>query len=269
MSADETGGAGMSGSDGLTREQLEDALRGLGLATGDTVLVHSSYKSLGPVSGGPKTVIDALLGVLGPDGTLIVPTFNFGFCEGERFDARNTPSRMGVLSELVRTDPRSRRVEHPIYSFAAIGARAEQAAAISDPSSYGAESLFGRLREWDGKIMIAGLSYNDSFTFLHHVEEIEGVGYRYHKNFTGMVTDMDGHTRERTVSMYVRDVERGVVTSGNAMGELLANQGHIHSARIGDATVRLMRARPVFFATRRALRSEPHLLYTIDRSVAG
>lgn len=241
------------------------AFGGLGLKGGDTVLVHSSYKSLGPVIGGPGVVVEALERALGPKGTLIVPTFNFGFCEGEPFDARTTPSHMGALTELVRKDPNSRRIEHPIYSFAVLGARADEAASISDPSSYGADSLFGHLRGWAAKIMIIGLSYNDSMTFFHHVEELQGVDYRYLKSFSGMVTDTAGNSLERTVTMYVRDLDRGVVTAVDAMGELLANKGTIESARIGQATVRLMGAQEVFEATVDAMRKEPRLLYTLNK----
>ena len=48
----------------LTLESLTSAFRDLGVQTGDTLLVHSSYKSLGQVDGGPQTVIDALLAAL-------------------------------------------------------------------------------------------------------------------------------------------------------------------------------------------------------------
>ncbi len=51
----------------LSRKQLADGFTNLGLRAGDVVLVHSSYKSLGPVDGGPQTVVDALLDVLTPD----------------------------------------------------------------------------------------------------------------------------------------------------------------------------------------------------------
>lgn len=254
-------------SAGLSFQKLAASFRDLGLGGGDTVLVHSSYKSLGPVIGGPRTVIDALQCVLGPDGTLIMPTFNFGFCEGEPFDARTTPSSMGVLTELVRKDPNSKRVEHPIYSFAVVGARADEAASISDPSSYGADSLFGHLGKWEGKIMIIGLPYNESMTFFHHVEELQGVGYRYSKSFSGIVTDVTGESCERTVTMYVRDLDRGVLTAVNAMGELLANKGLIRSTRIGHATVRLMEAQEIFDATVEAMQKEPRLLYTLDEPV--
>ena len=158
------------------------------------------------------------------------------------------------------------RVAQPIYSFAVLGARAREAATISNSSSYGQDSLFGRLRDWNGKIMIIGLSYNNSMTFFHHVEEIEGVDYRYMKSFTGTVTSVDGQSAERTVTMLVRDLDRGVVTAVDPMGGLLANKGVIHTRQIGEARTRLMSAREVFDATADAMRREPHLLYTIERS---
>jgi hypothetical protein len=56
----------------LTFEKLVEEFRELGVEEGDTLLVHSSYKSLGEVEGGPQTVIRALEAVLGTEGTLII-----------------------------------------------------------------------------------------------------------------------------------------------------------------------------------------------------
>ena len=253
-----------TGGGELSEQDLAESFPALGLQPGDTVLVHSSYKSLGPVAGGPATVIAALERALGPAGTLIMPTFNFDFCRGETFDVRHTPSQMGAITELVRNDPRSRRVGHPIYSFSVLGARAEEAAAISNISSYGPDSLFAKLVEWDAKIVIIGLSYNNSMTFFHHVEEIEGCDYRYMKDFTAPYIDADGHRSQRTYSMFVRDLERGVVTAVDPMGELLEREGAISSLQIGTAVVRLMSAREVYQRTARNLTDRPGLLFTIE-----
>ena len=57
-----------------TVQSLGSDLRALGLAAGDTVLVHSSARSLGFAAGGSQAVVQALLDVLGPSGTLVVPT---------------------------------------------------------------------------------------------------------------------------------------------------------------------------------------------------
>ncbi|MBM3143729.1 MAG: AAC(3) family N-acetyltransferase [Chloroflexi bacterium] len=247
----------------LTKNDLIEEFQTIGVEAGDSLLVHSSYKSFGGVEGGPQIVIDALLDVLGDEGTLIMPTFNFDFCTGEPWDARETPSHMGVITELVRKDPRSRRVFHPIYSFAIIGKQAEFLTRERYKSSYGRNSLFGKLRELDGKIMVIGLRYNDSMTFFHHVEELEGVDYRYLKTFTGMVTDEDGNTYEDSFQMLVRDIEKGVETMVDPMGALAEEAGVIAVRQVGQAKVSLMKANAIYDFTAREMRRDPKLLYRI------
>lgn len=247
----------------ITAAQIETGLRELGLAADAIVLVHSAYKAFGGVAGGPAAVVQAIERVIGPRGTLIAPTFNFDFTSGTPFDARSTPSQMGAISEIVRQDPRSRRVVHPVYSFAVLGPLADQLAAARSGSSYGSATVFGRLVDLDGQILIIGLAYNHSMTFFHHVEEVVGVDYRYIKRFRGEVRDETGALVDEDWQIYVRDVDRGVATQVEPMGRLLQQMGLIAERRIGDATVRLMRARPVYEATVREMRQDPLLLYEI------
>ncbi len=251
----------------LTFEKLVEEFRALGVEEGDTLLVHSSYKSLGPVDGGPQTVIRALEAALGTDGegTLIMPTFNFGFNKGEPWDVRTTPSKMGVLTELVRTDPRAKRVFHPFYSFAVLGKHAEMLGSLRYKSAYERNSVFGKLRDLDGKIMVIGLSYTNSMTFFHHIEQMEGVDYRYLKQFTGQVTDENGVTYTDTFEMLVRDIDKGVVTEVNPMGELMEKAGIVKIRKIGEADVKLMKANEVYAFTAREMKRDPHLLYYIKK----
>jgi aminoglycoside 3-N-acetyltransferase len=251
----------------LTFEKLVEEFRALGVEAGDTLLVHSSYKSLGPVDGGPQTVIRALEAALGTDkeGTLIMPTFNFDFNKGEPWDVRTTPSKMGVLTELVRTDPRAKRAFHPFYSFAVLGKHAEMLGSLRYKSAYERNSVFGKLRDLDGKIMIIGLSYTNSMTFFHHIEQMEGVDYRFLKQFTGQVTDENGNTYTDTFEMLVRDIDKGVVTEVNPMGELMEKAGIVKIRKIGEADVKLMKANEVYEFTAREMKRDPHLLYYIKK----
>ena len=249
----------------LTFEKLVEGFRDLGVEEGDTLLVHSSYKSFGAVDGGPQIVINALESVLGEDGTLVMPTFNFDFNKGTPWDVRSTPSKMGVLTELVRNNPRAKRVFHPFYSFAILGKHAEMLGSLRYKSSYERNSVFGKLRDLDGKIMVIGLSYTNSMTFFHHIEQMEGVDYRFLKQFTGEVTDWDGTTKVDTFEMLVRDIDKGVITEVNPMGELMEKEGIIKVGKIGEADVRLMKANDVYAFTAREMRRDPHLLYYIEK----
>ena len=249
----------------LTFDKLVEEFQKLGVEEGDTLLVHSSYKSLGAVDGGPQIVINALESALGPEGTLIMPTFNFDFNKGVPWDARATPSKMGILTELVRVDPRARRVFHPFYSFAILGKHAEALGSLRYKSSYERNSVFGKLRDLDGKIMIIGLSYTNSMTFFHHIEQMEGVDYRFLKQFTGEVTDENGNTYTDTFEMLVRDIDKGVITEVDPMGELMEKAGIVKIRKIGEADVKLMKANEVYEFTAREMKRDPHLLYYIEK----
>jgi aminoglycoside 3-N-acetyltransferase len=251
----------------LTFEGLVEGFQKSGVEQGDTLLVHSSYKSFGEVDGGPATVIRALEAALGTDGdgTLIMPTFNFDFNQGKPWDVRKTRSKMGALTEIVRIDPRAKRVFHPFYSFAILGKHAEMLGSLRYKSAYERDSVFGKLRDLDGKIMVIGLSYNDSMTFFHHIEQMEGVDYRFLKQFTGEVTDENGKTYTDTFEMLVRDIDMGVMTMVDPMGALMEEAGIIKSHKVGDADVKLMKANEVYEFTAREMKRDPFLLYYVAK----
>ena len=60
----------------VSKSDIIQSLKELGLRQGDIVLVHSSLKSFGYVEGGADTVIDAFLEVVGETGTLVMPTLS-------------------------------------------------------------------------------------------------------------------------------------------------------------------------------------------------
>ncbi len=253
----------------ITKQFLMDEFRTLGMAAGDTIFVHSAYSTLsraeGGVQGGPQTVVDAILEAIGSDGTLIMPTFNYDFLKGTPWDIRTTPSQMGVLTELVRNDPRARRMFHPVYSMAAIGRHADELAAHRSNDCFGETSIFSKFREWDAKILIIGLPYSKSITFLHHCEQMAGVDYRFLKEFKGVAIDAQGKPHDETITMFVRDVDKGVVLDFEPIGALLDNQV-VQKRPIGLGDVRLMKCSDVFRVAVQAMREHPGpgLTYVIE-----
>jgi aminoglycoside 3-N-acetyltransferase len=174
-----------------TTASLSADLRALGLRSGDTVLVHSSASSLGFVVGGAQAVVQALLDVLGPDGTLVVPAHTPDNCDpagwsnppvppawwpaireqAPGFDRARTPSRwIGVIAETVRTWPGALRSDHPQVSFAALGQRAAE---VTDghrlDDALGERSPLGAIYRLDGKVLLLGCDH-DSNTSLHLAE---------------------------------------------------------------------------------------------------
>ena len=253
----------------INQTDIEFGLKKSGLEKGDVVLLHSSFKSFGEVEGGPQTVVDAFISVLGKEGTLIVPTFNFDFSSTNKpWDIRTTPSQMGIIGEFVRLNPKSRRTLHPIYSFSIIGKLADNLGRLHYKSSYGADSLFAQLRKLDGKIMQIDSVYKGT-TFFLHVEEIEGCSYRYLKEFTGKITDETGRTYEDTFLINVRDLSKGVITNVKTMGEILIREGIAKVTTIGNATVWTMKSDDVYTRTSLEMKNNPYILCHIGKKLIG
>ncbi|TDO96978.1 AAC(3) family N-acetyltransferase [Marinomonas balearica] len=202
-----------------------------GVRKGDVLLVHSNIKltfkryfKLG-VRLSPQDILESFLEAVGPTGTLLLPLFNFDFTKGVPFDKRSTPSYMGALTEAGREHPLSVRTGHPIYSFAAIGASANTFKSIDNFSGYGEDSPFSVLRKMNGRIAVLDLPDQNSMTFYHHVEEMMEVDYRYHKTFSSDYTDELGNTELKTYGLFVRNIEKGILTHVNPAGELMWKEG--------------------------------------------
>ncbi len=177
----------------LTRNQLLEALRTLGVRPGDGLLVHSALQFLGNPVGGLAMYLEALLEAIHPDkGTLAVPTFNFAFANGEPYDPKITPSvGMGAFSEFVRQQPQAQRTTHPMQSLSVIGRYAADLAERDTPSAFDPGSAFERMVELNFKILLLG-SDIDSISLIHYSEQRLNVPYRYWKSFTGIVHTPSG-----------------------------------------------------------------------------
>lgn len=174
-----------------TRVTLTRDLRQLGLKNGETLLVHSSLRSLGWVVGGAPVVVQALLEVLGPEGTLMMPAQTTQLTDPAEwahpqipedwlatvrgalpgFDPALTPSyEMGQIAETFRTWPGTQRSEHPHMSFCARGPQADQ---LLQPHrldfSLGPDSPLGRFSRVGGRVLLLGVGY-DCASILHLAE---------------------------------------------------------------------------------------------------
>jgi aminoglycoside 3-N-acetyltransferase len=175
----------------VTAASIAADLRDLGVAAGDTLLVHSSLSALGWVSGGAQAVVDALQSVLTDEGTLVMPTHTAQYSDPAEWSnppvpeswvqriretrppyrPAVTPTRgMGAIPECFRTCPGVVRSAHPEVSFAAWGADAEAVAADHGfDYGLGEDSPLARVYERDGGVLLLGVGH-ESNTSLHLAE---------------------------------------------------------------------------------------------------
>ena len=137
--------------------KLKDLAKYLHINRGDNIFVTSDVKQLLYllISNDDDTdlniLIDGIIDIIGKEGTLVFPTFNWDFCKGVPFDIKKTPCKTGSLGKeaLKRSD--FKRTKHPIYSFAVWGKGQEDMCKMDNKSSFGIDSPFTYMTEHNFK----------------------------------------------------------------------------------------------------------------------
>ncbi len=170
-----------------TIASLTAELRELGVEPGMTVLVHSSLRALGWVSGGPVAVVQALMDAVTPAGTLVMPAHSANLSDPAgwvnppvplswvaviratmpAYDPRTTPTySIGRIAESFRTWPDVVRSAHPLSSFAAWGKGAPaivEGHTLAD--SLGETSPLARLYDRDAAVLLLGVGHGVNTSF--------------------------------------------------------------------------------------------------------
>jgi aminoglycoside N3'-acetyltransferase len=170
-------GAEVADSREISRAEVASQLRALGVESGGVLLVHTSFRAVRPVAGGPRGLIAALRAALGAAGTLVMPSWTGN--DDEPFDPATTPAApdLGVVADTFWRLPGVVRSDHPA-AFAAAGPRAGPITA--DPlllPPHGRASPVGRVYDLDGQVLLLGVGH-DADTTLHLAELLANVPYR-------------------------------------------------------------------------------------------
>jgi aminoglycoside 3-N-acetyltransferase len=186
----------------LSYRELVKAFQEVGISRSQPVLVHASLRSIGEVRGGAETVLGALLGlskgIMAPAftyNTMLVPETgpeDNAITYGSRRDLNRMAEffrpdmpcdpMMGILSEILRQNPASRRSTHPILSFTGINVEdALQAQELDAPLA-----PVHMLGEQDGVVLLIGVDHTVNTT-IHYAEWLAG-----RKQFTRWALTMQG-----------------------------------------------------------------------------
>lgn len=262
-----------------SEEELYEDFCRLGVKPNSTLVLHSSLSSLGYVIGGAVSVINALLNVLGGQGTLMVPTHTPELSDPEIWTDPPVPERlwqkfreatpifdpalflpvsMGIIPCTLLGYPNVERSYHPLSSFAAVGKHAAYITAdhsLKEPEGW--SSPVGKLYELDGWVLLMGVD-NRRNTSLHLAEVAADVDYiKPHPKKPKERIKVKTDSRTRFITL-----ERSSQCSeGFIQAEpYLRNAGLIRYGMVGDANCQLMKQREAVDLITQVLKKDPKAL---------
>jgi aminoglycoside 3-N-acetyltransferase len=244
-----------------TRESIAEDLHCLGLGSGDVVFFHSSLRSIGRVEGGADAVIDAFLDVVGEEGLVVVPTLTWSFVHDDSvrhvFDPRETPSRVGKITDTLWRRPNAFRSAHPTHSIAAIGRRAEELVGGHDKTStFGRDGPYRRYVDWGAKIFFLGVDQRCNTT-LHAIEDWLDLPYLQVEK--AAVTGPDGKPRIVEVTKSPSG-HRDFYRIGSKVERLLEESGMMRRGKVGAADTLWMPSQEMVEVVVNGIYREPTLL---------
>ena len=236
----------------LGYEALVRSLELAGLQKGDVCHVQSDLRRIGPVdcdmsaSSVGDFYLSALLEVLGEEGTLTTCTaFEDYGRYGVPFIREESPSRLGLLSEHIRTRADAVRSMHPIVSVTGLGRRAEEICGGSHFDGFGYASPWGRLHRSNAKILTLGMgSTGGGTTFFHFVEKLYGVPYQYTKIYDAPVFS-NGEEVPGPFTLSVRYLDFSIVNTPVRVKTALVERDLAREVATGRARTWCAAAEPI------------------------
>ncbi len=261
----------------VTKQDIINGLRQLGIKERDTIFVHSSLGAFGFVEGGAQAVIDALLESVGSNGNVCMPSFG-PLPDGKTFDVGKTASGVGKVSDIFWRMPNAKRSLSPTHCVACIGKHAVEITEghLLDETPFTKNSPYYKMMQLDGKVVALGSPLRRSLTCNYIFEDM--VGGRFpvkvyaaeKKEF--VVIDEKG--RKQIVKKKVHDLALDPIRIdynpelADWFEGLLIERKCMRKGKIGEATV-LVYGIKCLIDTLADLLKEGKTIYAVEKSIGN
>ena len=226
----------------VTREDVKKAVQELGIEKGDTVLVHSSFKSVGKIENGADDIIGGFLDVLDEnEGNLVFPCFTQkDFANAYKTWHIDKHSDTGYLTNYFRKLPGALRSDQATHSVAVIGkdkvhlteTHGHTAGRYSEfgESPFAPDSPWEKMYKENGKVVLFGVLFR-SVTFRHYAEAVF---------VEDCLKSIEGHPDYQKMKDELQDFcKPGIWPHTNSMWvyDRMSVEGKVTHAPLGEATL--------------------------------
>ncbi|HUU97640.1 MAG TPA: AAC(3) family N-acetyltransferase [Phycisphaerae bacterium] len=198
-----------------------------------TLYVHSGLSGIGYIFGGPAVAAGVLREFC--DNTFL-PTHTYCYPSSPEepapvFDARNTPSEMGMLAELFRLRPGAIRSIHSTHSLAGEGPLAAEICAghYECDTPCGADTPYSRLVHRGASALMLGVSFR-YYTPFHTAECESDSAFAYE---TGMIDRLRFIDENDVLQERLRQRQNRFSPRFHEAGALLEQRGFVRRRPLG------------------------------------
>lgn len=253
----------------VTNKSMIETLLSIGADKCDILYIHTALSFGQPNPQLKKSVmLGELLNVIKALGvkTVCMPTFTFSFCNGLDYNPATSASRMGVLNEFFRKQDGVIRSADPLMSVALMGEDKDLVTGVGHVSC-GENSTFDKLRHRDNvKFLFLGPKIGDCLTYMHYMEWLYTVDYRYNRVFRGNVTIGD-KTSVEEYALFVRYKSVIPNTASYDYEQKMYDNGTAFIASCGDGTISIVDEKNASMEYKKCLDENPYYFVDFENGV--
>jgi aminoglycoside N3'-acetyltransferase len=185
------------------------------------------------------------------------PAYNYEFGQTRKFNPAKDGTSVGAINTAALNMPNAVRTFTPIYSHVGFGdVLTPRIKEIYKPFDTGSE--FQELLIADTDVLFLGATFS-SFTFLHYIEEVNKVDYRYLKTINGIL-EIKGENYKTSLVLKVRPLGRTLNYDWKKIEEDLSKNNIIRTdTRIATKNMILKMSESLNLITKR-IESDPYYL---------
>lgn len=253
----------------VTNKSMLETLLSIGADKCDVLYIHTALSFGQPNPQLKKSaMLGELLNVIKALGvkTVCMPTFTFSFCNGLDYNPATSASRMGVLNEFFRKQEGVIRSADPLMSVALMGEDKDLVTGVGHVSC-GENSTFDKLRHRDNvKFLFLGPKIGDCLTYMHYMEWLYTVDYRYNRVFRGNVTVGD-KTSVEEYALFVR--YKSVIPNAASYDyeQKMYDNGTAFIAPCGDGTISIVDEKNASVEYKKCLDENPYYFVDFENGV--
>ncbi|WP_248581593.1 AMP-binding protein [Nocardioides sp. InS609-2] len=193
--------------------------------------------------------------------TVALPAYTLSFATRLASDLQHDRSESGALAQHAIKALGAYRTRHPMYSFALVGPRAPELAAVDwwTRGPFGDDSIFGWFSHVNAHHVLLATR---ALAHIHRCEYVAGAPYMSFTDLEGTLTDSSG-TRDITTSIYTRDLpgtEHHQVAGADVDLIFDVARSAIRTRTLGLCDASTVDSRTIEEAVERALQRDPYAL---------
>ncbi len=243
-----------------TAEDVYSALLNIGAQECETLFIHSDIMFGRTVEGfNRKEYLNALYQVFEDLNIkyLIVPTFTYSFCNQEDYNVTSSRTSMGAFNEYIRKKDNRYRTLDPLLSLS-VPVELQEIFQNVGEHSLGTNSGLDILHHMDDvKFLFFGARLGNCFTYVHYIEKMLDVPYRFDMPFTGNLIDESGKVSQKT--QYIHTACYGVKPADFYYFEdELEEAGLLKKQELGDKMIACIDEKDAYREIKKKLQENIH-----------